>query len=220
MALGHNPSIPSNGLVYLIDAANVKSYPGSGTAVTDISGNGNNGTLTSGVSFSSNTFVFDGVDDVIESSANFNLLPTAGLTLFAWIKTSVADKWIIDKAPSAGGSGYVFAGTSLSTFAMNINAIGVQSISTYTSNTWRLLCGTWTPSTSLKVYLDGLLNNTNTTSIPASITDPSQNLWIGRRRSGVDYWNGSISSVGIFNRALSDAEIYSLFVATRGRYGV
>ena len=35
----------------LLDAANPNSYPGSGTTWTDLSGNGRNGTLTNGPTF-------------------------------------------------------------------------------------------------------------------------------------------------------------------------
>jgi hypothetical protein len=43
--LAHSPSIVMNGLVLCLDAGNSKSYPGSGTTWTDLSGNGNTGTL-------------------------------------------------------------------------------------------------------------------------------------------------------------------------------
>ena len=46
MSLSHNPRIVTSGLVMLLDAANPKSYPGTGTTWSDLSGNGNNGTLT------------------------------------------------------------------------------------------------------------------------------------------------------------------------------
>jgi len=38
MGLSHSPSIATNGLVLCLDAANRKSYPGSGTTWTDLSG--------------------------------------------------------------------------------------------------------------------------------------------------------------------------------------
>jgi hypothetical protein len=41
MAISYNPRIVTDGLVLALDAGNPKSYPGSGTAWTDLSGNGN-----------------------------------------------------------------------------------------------------------------------------------------------------------------------------------
>jgi len=47
MSLGHGASAIRAGLMLYLDAANVKSYPGTGTIWSDLSGNGNDGTLTS-----------------------------------------------------------------------------------------------------------------------------------------------------------------------------
>ena len=66
MSTRYNPSIVRDNLVLYLDAANTKSYPGSGTTWKDISGKGNNGTLTNGPTFDSNnlgSIDFDGVND-------------------------------------------------------------------------------------------------------------------------------------------------------------
>ena len=63
MGTSYNPHIVSDGLVLCLDAANPRSYPGSGTSWYDLSGNGNNGTLVNGVGYSSDnagSLVFDG----------------------------------------------------------------------------------------------------------------------------------------------------------------
>ena len=59
MSLGHGASVVRDGLVLHLDAANVKSYPGSGTTWSDLSGNGNNATLVgnaSTVTYSNNGY--------------------------------------------------------------------------------------------------------------------------------------------------------------------
>lgn len=53
MAAHGGPNIVEDGLVLYLDAANKKSYPGSGTVWKDLSGNGNDGTLTNGPTFGS-----------------------------------------------------------------------------------------------------------------------------------------------------------------------
>ena len=45
MGIVYNTSIIRDGLVLHLDAANVKSYPGSGTTWTDLTGNSYNGQL-------------------------------------------------------------------------------------------------------------------------------------------------------------------------------
>lgn len=59
MSAYSGPEIINDGLVLALDAANTKSYPGTGTTWTDISGNGNNGTITS-TTTETNGIVFDG----------------------------------------------------------------------------------------------------------------------------------------------------------------
>ena len=51
MSLAHSPSIVMNGLILCLDAANPKSYPGTGTTWYDLSGNGAHGTVNGTVSF-------------------------------------------------------------------------------------------------------------------------------------------------------------------------
>jgi hypothetical protein len=75
--------IVQSGLVLNLDAGVSASYPGSGTNWTDLSGNGNNGTLVNGVGYNSannGSFVFDGVNDygsfgkqIYVSSDNFTI---------------------------------------------------------------------------------------------------------------------------------------------------
>jgi len=64
----YGPQIVTDGLVLYLDAANNKSYPGSGTTWYDLSGNENHGTLVNGPTYSSEncgSLVFDGVNDYI-----------------------------------------------------------------------------------------------------------------------------------------------------------
>ena len=62
MATEYNiPKIVTDNLVFFLDAANTKSYPGTGTTWTDMMGT-NNGTID-GATFNTNVFDFDGTDD-------------------------------------------------------------------------------------------------------------------------------------------------------------
>ena len=65
MGTTYNPAIVTDGLVFCVDAANKRSYPGTGTTWTDLKG-GNAGTLTNGPTFSSDNrgvLSFDGTND-------------------------------------------------------------------------------------------------------------------------------------------------------------
>ena len=109
MALVHSPSIVTSGLVLCLDAANRKSYPSpfTGTTWTDLSGNGNNGTLENGVVYSSGnggSLSFDGVND-------FGLTGNSGITgnnswsISVWINVDISENgagrqgWILWAGP-------------------------------------------------------------------------------------------------------------------------
>ena len=65
MALAHSPKIVTDNLVFFLDAGNTKSYPGTGTAWTDMSGSGNTTTLSGATYNSDNSgnILFDGSND-------------------------------------------------------------------------------------------------------------------------------------------------------------
>lgn len=69
MASIGGPHIVTDGLVLCLDAANTKSYPGSGTTWRDLSGKGAHGTLTNGTGFSTEKggcLTFDGTNDGVD----------------------------------------------------------------------------------------------------------------------------------------------------------
>jgi hypothetical protein len=94
-----NTSI-TNGLVLNLDAANLKSYS-SGTTWTDLSGNGNNGTLTNGPVFNTGAggqIVFDGVNDAVTTAAIPSTSGNNSRTVMAWYKsTANRNTAILDK---------------------------------------------------------------------------------------------------------------------------
>ena len=67
-------------------------------------------------------------------------------------------------------------------------------------------------------YINGLLQNTRTSSHSSSTFS---NLYIGSDSGTVGrYYNGRISNVQIYNRALSATEIVQNYNATKKRYGL
>ena len=48
-----SPRIVTSGLIFVVDAADKNSYPGTGTTWKDLSGNNYTGTLTNGPTFNS-----------------------------------------------------------------------------------------------------------------------------------------------------------------------
>ncbi len=115
MSVISGPNIVTNGLVLHLDAANTKSYSGSGTTWTDLSGNGNNGTLTNGPTFDSANYgsvVHDGVDDYIVG--NTPVTGNTNATMTGFVKITLNKKGAFFK--NSDGSGGYSIGIGSGTF--------------------------------------------------------------------------------------------------------
>lgn len=220
------PNIVKNGLVLWLDAANPRSYPGSGTAWTDLSGNGNTGTLTNGPTFSSanlGSISFDGTDDYI-NLGNTNSLKPSTITLSAWIRTSVTASYksVIekDKSPwvstalhlSSGKPTFIIGYTNSPPYAVTLNYD--QNVS---DGIWHQVVGTY-DNANLKIYVDGALGATSVSNV--SILYSNANFMIGFHAESFSYFNGLIPNAMVYNRALTASEVNQNFQATRARYGV
>jgi len=89
MPTSAGPNIIEDGLVLHLDAADRQSYPGSGTVWKDLSGNGNDGTLTNGPTFDSGnggSIVFDGVDDGFTVQNSTSLSSFTAISFNFWVR--------------------------------------------------------------------------------------------------------------------------------------
>ena len=234
MATKYSPKTVTNGLVLSLDAANNKSYPKSGTTWSDLSGNGNTGTLTNGPTFSAGnlgSIVFDGTNDYVDTVNTETTFQFANVTFTVslWIKTNATSGVIISKGATASTAGWMFqfdsAGTVSGTTkgSDGTNTYNRTSIATVNNNTWRNIVSVYTTNTTTlasnttSIYIDGVLSNGTGTLgglVYATTTDTVQ---IGRRPSGA-YWSGSVSNLLIYNRELTAAEILQNYNATKSRF--
>jgi hypothetical protein len=213
--------IVTNGLVLALDAAKKDSYPGSGTVWRDISGNGNNGTLTNGPTFNSNnggSIVFDGINDYVNLGSNINLTK---LSFFCWIKTTGnLGHLIAAYQPSSPYPGWsVGVGFVGSAGRLNFWSGGgwKQSFIQCNTNVWMHIAVTFENET-VSFYKDGIFSN-STTSTP--ISSYIGNKFLGARvNDAASPYIGSISQTLTYNRALSSAEVLQNYNATKGRYGL
>ena len=216
MASFSGPNLEVDNLELCLDAANVKSYPGSGTTWKDISGKGNDGTLTNEPTFSSDyggKFNFDETNDYVDCG---NVLSQTAYTKSAWFRPETSTANII-----SGPSNHAFWMASTD----NTLAAGHQGQWSRVShavpsgnmlNQWWNGVVTWNDSTGWVLYLNGVQVDTNSnTTGPGGTTG----VYIARY-SGGNYFDGDIAEVLIYNRALTALEVQQNYNSHKGRFGL
>jgi hypothetical protein len=180
MAYFHSPTIVTNGLVLCLDSANTESYPGSGTTWTDLSGNGNNGTLVNGPVFDGEnlgSISFDGVNDSVQITKvpSIDFTPTSSFTMMVWAKVlGLSGDFTANRASTVFGRGStttsvgigVFRNSTSNELSWFIGSRAVAQISTtisFTPGTIDFLTFVYTP-TFQYIYRNGVLINTQDTS--------------------------------------------------------
>lgn len=212
-----NGKIVTDGLVLALNAADRNSYPGSGTTWTDISGNGNNGTLYNSPAFNSSdggSLGFDGTDDVVDVPGNFGTY--ANYTICYWAVRDAENRM-----PVAGRTSTAFYWYGDNSWAYTHG--GVWGEYYYAKNvsiplgTWGYLCVVYNGS-NVSIYRQGIYQGQQSTTGTA---DWSQGFKIGYWSAGGGYaWLGKISNMLFYNKALSASEILQNYNAQKSRFGL
>ena len=228
MGLNHSPSIVTDGLVLCLDAGNSRSYPGTGTAWTDLK-DGNNCDLQNGPAFNSangGSIAFDGTDDVADIASPPSITGDSA-TLALWCKSDDSVFW---RSPG----GYVTSG--FDDYRLTFRRLNTGSLQAYAyySSGGRQSTGVYAISNSefqswnyyvvvasggvVYLYLNGAIvasggSGSGDLNLGTTFTLGSQDS-----RSTGSWWNGDISNVQVYNRDLSAKEIRQNYEATAGRY--
>jgi hypothetical protein len=245
--VGHHPRvsridfITKSGAIYNLTTYTTDNCADSGTYIVgtvtkdfgtttwrDTSGNGYNGTLTSGPTFdvsNKGNILFDGSDDNIQLGNASTFLPTSGITINSWAKTNVTGVYkklfvTVTSGLSTITGIYFSLGPSPDNIYLGVITNNGNQYATSTTNPSTSLfsnfCGTY-DGANIKLYLNGALIATK------AQTGTIVNTGIGRISgydSNTEVWNGNIATFSIYNRALSAAEISQNYEATRTKFGL
>ena len=191
---------------------------GSGNRISDLSGNGNNGTLIGANGLptwvpgrSGPALSFDAVDDyaIVPHSSSLNLGNT--VTFASWIyptsftgyRTVVAKAYSVFWFGLDGGSGRI---------QLWVGNVANQSDGAVQLNKWSYIAATWN-GTTINYYINGLYDSFDSNA--NSATTNLLNMYIGADREGVTdptyFFPGLIDIVHIYNRALLAQEIWQLY---------
>ncbi len=222
--------IVTNGLILDLDAAKRDSYPGVGTAWTNLIPNGVNGILTNGPTFSSanvGSIVFDGVDDFVNCGSS-NITSFSGdLSVNCWVNakglTSANGGGIVVKRNSGQfPANYMLGVFTPGIFYFQINGTSPNTNSitgpSITYNTWYNVTAVRRSST-MELYYNAALQVTGSTPAGSSAAS-GVSLRVGQNHDSNAPFFGSIGLVHLYNRALSTTEILQNYNATKGRFGL
>ena len=217
MAVNYQNKIVKGGLVLCLDAADRKSYPGSGTTWFDRSGNGNHAALINGPTYNTangGSIVFNGSNHariVLPSSINYTTF-----THSSWIyaTNTTGYRTIID-ADNDEWSLFVNDGILISwspTYSTGY---------TINMNRWYHVTMAHTFGGPILFYVNGVL----VYSTPNDVSQRTISYFgigagITSLSTADEFWIGRIAQATIYNKELTAQEIKQNFNATRGRYGI
>ena len=189
---------------------------GSGTTLTDASGNGHTGTLVNGPAWVTSqatygqALSFDGVNDAVSvaNPATYNF-GTADFTIEMWVKRNVlggSQRHLFSKcAPTwvTGCKEFYFSPSNQLTFGSF--GTGDTFAGTIADTNWHHVAVTFTDATNLlNLYVDGVLRTTATKALEA---DGASHVVTVGNHQGSNPFSGVLDEVRIYSRVLTLAEI-------------
>lgn len=240
MAQNYGPKIITDGLILSLDAADINSYPGSGTTWYDVSGNNYNFTLNGSYSWTTNNsqkcFSFPGgYSDVTCAIRNGSISHDIGTACTLQITYSS-----IGNTPYNGcsrlfsvndGSGNnvdysnFFTLASCDSFKHGLwykNNPGGLYPSTNTvsaGDTWFTVVYSWTAGSSAKIYMNGILENSTGTVASAFSYTAVQRMTIAMNSSlTIEHTNCNVAKVMMYNTQLSDTQVAQNYTYIKQRF--
>jgi len=216
MGIDYNNVIVSDGLVLYLDAANTRSYSGSGTSSNSLVG-GIGATLVNGVGFTSSNngaFTFDGSNDYINFGNSSAVQQSSG-TLSAWAKASSPGGGYRGIIAKQGAYGLFYTDSVLVAYDWAADAPRSTGVN-IADNTWKNVVLTYQSGVSngTRIYIDGV--SVLTTTI--TVLNQTGNLFGGAEANAGQYAACQISLFNMYNRALTAIEVLQNYNATKGRY--
>jgi hypothetical protein len=239
------PNIPLDGLQMYLDAGIVQSYGRTGTTWTDLSGNANNCTLVNGPTYSTSQgggIQFDATDDYA-TIPDSNSLDLTSLTISLWfnrgsiLALAAGDQqnfFIKGNTAAAGGDQYcpkvsLFGPNGGGEYGWSAGSLGggfgniVPPSQVLFANQWYNLVFTHVSTNTPIPYLNGV-KQTNWTATGAS-NPLVPNNWRATISGDVERavtksasFNGIMSIVQLYNRALSETEVLNNFNVLSSRF--
>ena len=238
MGLTHSPQIVRDGLVLYLDAANSKSYPGSGTVFYDLSSSNLVGTIVNQSQYNDLGYM-DYIDysgnnvntETIVTNVPLNTTAGQGNTVEQWVYA--------DSTQANGNMTFTFYNVPLDLWLIS-NNFGINNGSSLVygiTNANNIFIGKWnhisvyfpyswtSDLNSTKIWINGISQSLAILqgTLSSRVVSNSQTVGIGGGYTdGADSfnWDGRIAVTKIYNRELTDLEVKQNFEALRRRFGI
>jgi len=235
MGISYNSNIVTDGLVLCLDAANPRSYPGSGSTWYDVSISKRIGSINAATFVDSNGGIidFDGTNSYVDISNVRFSITSNNISVELWIyqdaivtNSDFGDQVNLFELPASQPIGSVscfffpLRGESIHfRYQRETNQAQVSPSANQEINTWHHYVGT-SDSNYISLYKDGELVGSNPSSYEfTALSTSNNNARLGETGVYNKHYNGKMSGVRVYNRALTASEIQQNYNATRGRYG-
>lgn len=229
-ASSSNNGIVVGGLKIHLDAGQLRSYSGSGSAWNDLSGSSANFTLNNGPTFISDkggAIVFDGSDDIAVGPASNSLGLGSDHTI----------ELIIKPTQAVGGATFKFGGTGAyenrgifahtpyfdgyyydSPVGSRVSFIDSGLINVISHFVFRRRVGTTPRQEIYRNNVQRANSGSNTLNTLTLNTDP---IYLGKNSPSIaEAFKGNIYVFRVYDRALTDTELTQNFNATKVRFGL
>ena len=223
-----------NNLVLYYDPSNPSSYPGTGTTINDLSGNGLNGSM-SGITYTSPYFTYNGTSSQIRVADNTLLEPGSGnWTMEVWVNQSVLGNDVVLGKFNNGGNAtdvsYSVRTTNTTYYAQLGSGSGAGS-TLYVDSTLQVgTIGTWyqivyvftnIAANTLQTFVNGTSIGTVSHNL-ASILNATTPLYIGSYNGGEfpQWFDGKIGITRLYNASLTSSQVLQNFNANKAKYGL
>lgn len=232
MGFYRGPNIVTDGLIYAIDSASERSYPGSGTTVYPIipSANNNNATLNGSITYTSGSqggFNFNGPTtfDYIQLTDTVTHKTGQSFSYDVWIyfdALSGYDKTIVGKVGC--NTGLIQSGSTMRMQVYGPNGpcasgnINYTSVVSTTTGEWQHWTGTYEVGVGVKLYKNGILGDAD--AYTGNIGNYTDVLYFGGSINSNYTMDGRIAASKVYSKSLTAAEVLQNYNAQKSRFGL
>ena len=241
MGIARGPNIVTKDLVMAVDCDAVKSYPGSGTTLFDLTGNSNDITLQNGASISNGKASFDGTDDnaKVADTTMLEYTPTDSFTVMAVFSLTTIETLVIDgvnydtnvtllgRGSTSGAVGLgLRRAASNGQLSIYAGSRGVSQITNaYNIDANRIYCTTFSYTPTIqKLYVNGEFQSSSDTSAGAggSFQDTFWAVFYPRAVPGGNgkYGEGDFYLGRMYSRELTAEEVKQNYNGLKTRFGL